>query len=281
VRSDHALLGIQLQGFVPNDQQHTLLLVDAHRASQEVEGTADVHLAQGEERIGIGYVWRTKGRTLRASRYAAPQESRARQQHTYDAESETCREHRSPIDRTRCQAAGADITNAKQVPPKEDVAWPATRTTSGSSTSRSEERPGIAGESVGHEVVRHPSRKEPSWPLCPSVVNRAGRHFSRLVLERLHESAITTSDVADNLNMNLKHLPKVENEVLRPAGGRCLTYSADTCGLIRLWNEYPPGNVVGLWEKLDGLITEGRLLAVRVREVLVELERKDDGICRW
>jgi hypothetical protein len=46
-----------------------------------------------------------------------------------------------------------------------------------------------------------------------SVVNRAGRHFSRLVLERLHEGAITTSDVADNLNMNLKHLPKVENEV--------------------------------------------------------------------
>jgi Domain of unknown function (DUF4411) len=36
---------------------------------------------------------------------------------------------------------------------------------------------------------------------------------------------------------------------------------------------------VGLWEKLDGLITEGRLLAVR--EVLVELERKDDGLCRW
>jgi hypothetical protein len=33
------------------------------------------------------------------------------------------------------------------------------------------------------------------------------------VLERLHEGAITTSDVADNLNMSLKHLPKVENEV--------------------------------------------------------------------
>ena len=41
-----------------------------------------------------------------------------------------------------------------------------------------------------------------------------GRSYVRLVLDAYHRDEITASDLADSLGMNLKHLPKVEAEVL-------------------------------------------------------------------
>src|SRR5262249_14467669 len=82
----------------PVDLERTFLLVDAQRPRQEADGTADMHLAQGEERIGIGRVGRTN-RALRASWHAAAQQALGRQQHPCHAESETCEHDSSKIAR--------------------------------------------------------------------------------------------------------------------------------------------------------------------------------------
>lgn len=49
------------------------------------------------------------------------------------------------------------------------------------------------------------------------AVSSAGPLFVRLVLESYHQEQITASDVADFLDVRLKHLPKIESEVLRVA----------------------------------------------------------------
>lgn len=57
-------------------------------------------------------------------------------------------------------------------------------------------------------------------------------------------------------------------------------YSIDTSALIHGWvRAYPPDVIPALWDRLDGLIAEGRLLASR--EVLYELERKADDLHAW
>ena len=49
------------------------------------------------------------------------------------------------------------------------------------------------------------------------AVSSAGRLFVRLVLDGYHQDRITASDVADFLSLRLKHLGKVESEVLKSA----------------------------------------------------------------
>ncbi len=43
---------------------------------------------------------------------------------------------------------------------------------------------------------------------------RAGHYFSRLVLDKYHERAITASDVATYLGVRMKHVPRIEQVVL-------------------------------------------------------------------
>lgn len=47
------------------------------------------------------------------------------------------------------------------------------------------------------------------------IVNNAGQLFSRAVLDSYHEDRITASAVSDYFDTNLKHLPKIEQEVRR------------------------------------------------------------------
>jgi hypothetical protein len=57
-------------------------------------------------------------------------------------------------------------------------------------------------------------------------------------------------------------------------------YCFDTSGWIQAWNDlYPQDTFPSLWEKMDALIREGRIIAPE--EVLVELKRKDDGVHLW
>jgi len=46
------------------------------------------------------------------------------------------------------------------------------------------------------------------------AVSSAGRFFTRLVLNNYHEENITVSDVSDLLGVRLKHLPKIEDDVM-------------------------------------------------------------------
>lgn len=56
-------------------------------------------------------------------------------------------------------------------------------------------------------------------------------------------------------------------------------YSADTSALIELNRLYPRTTFPGVWERLEALISEGRLIVAR--EVLEELAQKDDELLRW
>jgi Domain of unknown function (DUF4411) len=54
-------------------------------------------------------------------------------------------------------------------------------------------------------------------------------------------------------------------------------YSIDTSALIHGWvRAYPPDVMPALWDRLDRLIADGRLLASK--EVLLELEKKADAM---
>ena len=58
------------------------------------------------------------------------------------------------------------------------------------------------------------------------------------------------------------------------------TYSIDTSSLIQGWQRaYPPMMFRRLWENIDGLMEEGRLIASI--EVYYELQRKDDELGQW
>jgi hypothetical protein len=57
-------------------------------------------------------------------------------------------------------------------------------------------------------------------------------------------------------------------------------YCIDTCALIDLWRRhYPPDVFPGLWEDIERLVNQGRLIAPR--EVLEELRGVDDEILEW
>jgi hypothetical protein len=59
-----------------------------------------------------------------------------------------------------------------------------------------------------------------------------------------------------------------------------LRYSIDTSAILDGWRRYyPPEVFPALWQRLDELIAEGRLIATE--EVLFELERKDDDVYAW
>lgn len=59
-----------------------------------------------------------------------------------------------------------------------------------------------------------------------------------------------------------------------------MIYSVDTSALMDMWARYYPPDVFGtLWQRLDGLVQEGRFLVID--EVLRELEKKDDALHKW
>lgn len=58
-----------------------------------------------------------------------------------------------------------------------------------------------------------------------------------------------------------------------------IIYCIDTSALIDLKRLYPSDVFPTLWEKLGKLIKQGRLIAPR--EVLKEIEKKDDELLRW
>lgn len=59
-----------------------------------------------------------------------------------------------------------------------------------------------------------------------------------------------------------------------------LVYCIDTSSILEARvRSYPPDVFATLWEKIEGLITAGRLLASE--EVLRELEKKSDDTYRW
>ena len=54
----------------------------------------------------------------------------------------------------------------------------------------------------------------------------------------------------------------------------------DTSTFLNAWRRsYPPDVFPSLWEKIDRLANEGKLIASE--EVLIELEKKDDEVCAW
>lgn len=57
-------------------------------------------------------------------------------------------------------------------------------------------------------------------------------------------------------------------------------YSIDASALIDGWSRYYPQDVMPtLWERVDGLIRDGRLWATD--EVFTEIKRGDDGLVGW
>ena len=56
-------------------------------------------------------------------------------------------------------------------------------------------------------------------------------------------------------------------------------YSIDASALIDLQLFYPRVTFPGLWERIEVMVVDGRIVAPG--EVLAELERKDDELVRW
>jgi hypothetical protein len=56
-------------------------------------------------------------------------------------------------------------------------------------------------------------------------------------------------------------------------------YCTDTSALIELHATYGSDVFVSLWQNVAGLVKEGRLIAPR--EVLREIEKKDDDLLKW
>ncbi len=61
------------------------------------------------------------------------------------------------------------------------------------------------------------SKQEGYPPYYRKVIYGAGHHFIRLILNSYYQEKITSSDVSDFLGMKLKHLPKIESEVIKQA----------------------------------------------------------------
>jgi Domain of unknown function (DUF4411) len=59
-----------------------------------------------------------------------------------------------------------------------------------------------------------------------------------------------------------------------------LRYSIDTSSLSNGWQKlYPPDVFGGVWQRLDGVIRAG--IVVATEEVLIELERGDEDLFKW
>ena len=59
-----------------------------------------------------------------------------------------------------------------------------------------------------------------------------------------------------------------------------MSYSVDTSALMNGWTKhYPPDVFETVWERIAGLIEEGRFLAPD--EVLRELEKQEDDLHKW
>lgn len=57
-------------------------------------------------------------------------------------------------------------------------------------------------------------------------------------------------------------------------------YSIDTSSLIHAWvRAYPPKNFISLWERLEGAVEDG--IVVASVEVLNELKKRDDELHAW
>jgi len=57
-------------------------------------------------------------------------------------------------------------------------------------------------------------------------------------------------------------------------------YSLDTSSLVTAWSRnYPPDVFGPVWNHMDTIIHQGIVRASR--EVLTELEKQDDDLCRW
>lgn len=65
-----------------------------------------------------------------------------------------------------------------------------------------------------------------------------------------------------------------------PTSKQSPRYSIDTSSLIHAWRRaYPPKNFISFWQKLDGYIETG--VVVASIEVRNELKKKDDEIHEW
>ena len=61
------------------------------------------------------------------------------------------------------------------------------------------------------------SSKKPGGGFAPPdtmAISRAGRAFVKLVLDSYYREKITSSDLSDYLEIRLKHLPKVEDNIM-------------------------------------------------------------------
>lgn len=59
-----------------------------------------------------------------------------------------------------------------------------------------------------------------------------------------------------------------------------MAYSLDTSALMQPWNDTYPRHIFGtFWDRYEGLIESGE--AVAIDEVFLELEKRDDELCRW
>lgn len=63
------------------------------------------------------------------------------------------------------------------------------------------------------------------------------------------------------------------------ARGEFSLYCIDTSSLVGLWRWHPISANPGVWERLDELIQEHRLVAPRL--VLEEVHRQDDALLEW
>lgn len=59
-----------------------------------------------------------------------------------------------------------------------------------------------------------------------------------------------------------------------------MIYCIDTSSLLAAWNErYPVRNVPQFWQRLDRLISDGRITSpIEVRE---EIKKREDGLAEW
>jgi len=59
-----------------------------------------------------------------------------------------------------------------------------------------------------------------------------------------------------------------------------MPYSLDTSALMQPWNDTYPRHIFGtFWDRYEELIDSGE--AVAIDEVFLELEKRDDELCRW
>ena len=69
-------------------------------------------------------------------------------------------------------------------------------------------------EEYEQELRRLPKKKEGFPAPYIKAISSAGHHFVRLVLNSYYQEKITSSDISDFLGVRLKHMPKIEMEVI-------------------------------------------------------------------